>query len=70
MADKLRIPTFATEAEEAQWWFDHREETGGALVTASREGRNGEGSIGRRARKLRERAQAERSNSPVLTGSK
>jgi hypothetical protein len=24
MADKLKLPKFGSEAEEAQWWFDHR----------------------------------------------
>jgi hypothetical protein len=26
MTDKRIIPSFATEAEEAQWWFDHSDE--------------------------------------------
>ena len=26
MADKLKLPKFANEAEEAQWWFDHSDE--------------------------------------------
>jgi hypothetical protein len=56
MADKIIIPAFASEAEEAQWWFDHREETGRALVEAVREGRNGIGTLGRA--KLRAEAES------------
>ena len=26
MADKFKIPKFSSEAEEAQWWYDHRDE--------------------------------------------
>jgi len=66
MADKIVVPAFANEADEAQWWFDHREETGLALVEASKQGRNGEGSLGRHARKLCELAQAQ-ANPPAST---
>jgi hypothetical protein len=50
------IPKFASEAEEAQWWYDHREETAADLIAAVREGRNGIGTLGRA--KLRAEAQA------------
>ena len=33
------IPKFQSEAEEAQWWFDHREETGVWQEQAAKEGR-------------------------------
>jgi hypothetical protein len=49
-----RIPVFETEAEEANWWFEHRVELGDELVAAAREGRLGEGSVARYARMLRE----------------
>ena len=49
-----KIPAFANESEEAQWWFDHRAETATDLVDASRKGQLGPGSVGRRARKLKE----------------
>jgi len=26
MVEKLKLPKFASEAEEAQWWFDHRDD--------------------------------------------
>ena len=38
MNGKLEVPRFATEAE-AQWWFDHREETADLLVQAVAEER-------------------------------
>ena len=49
-----RIPVFDTEAEEANWWFEHRVELGDELVAAAREGRLGEGSVSRYARMLRD----------------
>ena len=53
MADQV-LPQFENEAEEARWWFEHREEIGKEIVAASRQGRLGEGSVARRERKLRE----------------
>jgi hypothetical protein len=52
--DGMTLPKFADEAEEARWWFEHRAEIGRDVVAASRAGRLGEGSVARRARKLRE----------------
>ena len=52
---KRIIPAFSSEAEEAQWWFDHRAETSADLLAAVQEGRSGMGSLGR-AKKLREEA--------------
>ena len=37
--DKLEVPRFGSEAEEAQWWFDHRDETAGFMESAVAEGR-------------------------------
>ncbi len=53
MADKLKIPKFASEAEEAQWWYDHREELTKAFEDAAA---RGELHTGSRARLARERA--------------
>jgi hypothetical protein len=39
MKDERQIPSFETEAEEAQWWFDHREQTADWLEKAAAEGR-------------------------------
>ena len=35
MADKLKIPKFSSEAEEAQWWYDHRDELTKAFKDAA-----------------------------------
>jgi predicted DNA binding CopG/RHH family protein len=48
MSEMQRIPKFASEAEEAQWWYDHREERAEAFVKASREGRVTQGAMVRR----------------------
>ena len=37
--EKRIIPKFATEAEEAQWWYDNREEIGKDFERAFAEGR-------------------------------
>ncbi len=50
----MKLPYFENEAAEAQWWYDHREEVSDHLLTALREGRTGEGSVARYARKVRE----------------
>ena len=34
MKSKPEIPKFESEAEEAQWWFDHREETAAWMADA------------------------------------
>jgi hypothetical protein len=53
MADR-KLPKFENETEEAKWWFEHRAEVAADLVSASRQGQTGEGSIARHTRKLRE----------------
>jgi hypothetical protein len=52
--EKRIIPKFATEAEEARWWYENREELAQDFVNAVREGRAGPGSMAR----LRERQRA------------
>jgi predicted DNA binding CopG/RHH family protein len=37
--EKKILPDFATEAEEAKWWFDHQDETLADFEQASKEGR-------------------------------
>jgi predicted DNA binding CopG/RHH family protein len=49
MATSLEIPTFATEAEEADWWSEHREEVEANLREAIAEKRTGRGTLMRRA---------------------
>ena len=39
MKSQFVIPKFQSEAEEAQWWFDHREESGVLMEEALAEGR-------------------------------
>jgi hypothetical protein len=41
--EKRRIPKFESEAEEAKWLYDHREEFAQDFVDAAREGRLGPG---------------------------
>ncbi len=49
MAQKLEIPKFATEKEEARWWFDNREAVSDEFELAAKEGRVGVGTAVRRA---------------------
>ena len=49
-----RIPVFATEAEEAKWWYDNREELAHDFVEARKAGRLGEGSKARWERRQAE----------------
>ena len=39
MSDSIVVPKFATEAEEADWWFDNREEHDELMGQAMEEGR-------------------------------
>ena len=39
MSERNVLPAFASEAEEAQWWFDHREEHADNFLKAAAEGR-------------------------------
>jgi hypothetical protein len=55
--EKRRIPVFETEAEEAKWWYDHREELADDFVAAIREGRTGSGVV--RRFQMREEAAAQ-----------
>lgn len=43
----LKIPKFANEAEEAQWWFDNREKFSEEFHRAAREGRLRRGGVQR-----------------------
>jgi predicted DNA binding CopG/RHH family protein len=52
MAEKLKLPKFSSEAEEAQWWFDHRDdEVAKALEDAAAAGKLRTGSVASLARK-------------------
>jgi hypothetical protein len=50
MPQKLTVPTFATEEEEAQWWYDHRNELADAFESAAARGEVRSGSAARIAR--------------------
>jgi predicted DNA binding CopG/RHH family protein len=43
----LKIPKFATEAEEAKWWFDNDDKIFEEFKKAAKEGRLGRGGIRR-----------------------
>ena len=68
MAQKLQVPKFANESEEARWWFDHSDAVADEFELAEREGRLGRGTVARLANAIsldpedvaRARAQAER----------
>jgi hypothetical protein len=66
--EKRRIPVFQSEAEEAQWWYDHRDEIAADLVAAMHEGRNGIGTLGRA--KLRAEAAAKAEAEKALSTSR
>ena len=51
MAEKLRLPKFASEAEEASWWFDHSDEVTKAFEDAADQGKLGIGSVASLARR-------------------
>lgn len=50
MAEKLKIPSFASEAEEAQWWYAHRDKVTEAFERAAASGELKSGSAARLAR--------------------
>ena len=62
-----KMPKFATEAEEAKWWFDHRIELADEMVAAIQEGRTGEGSRARTSRLRAEEEQQRTTNESVTT---
>lgn len=39
MSNDVNIPQFDSEADEARWWFEHREQTASLLENAVAEGR-------------------------------
>lgn len=50
-----KLPRFASEAEEAKWWFQHRSDIAKDILKASKTGRLGEGSRARALRRIRPR---------------
>ncbi len=43
----LKVPRFASEAEEAKWWYDNREEVGEEFLKAAKAGRLRRGGVQR-----------------------
>jgi len=43
----LKIPKFATEAEEAKWWYDNRDKLSDEFDKAAKEGRLRRGGVAR-----------------------
>ncbi len=39
MSETIQVRKFASESEEADWWYDHREEHGEIMANAMEEGR-------------------------------
>ena len=68
--EERRLPHFENEAEEAKWWYDHRDEVADDMIKAMREGRTGPGVVARLREKLRaqETMQSEK-NSVTSTSS-
>jgi len=48
MAEDLKTPNFASEAEEARWWADHQDDIAGAFQKAAAEKRLGRGTVARK----------------------
>lgn len=46
--ETLKVPKFASEAEEADWWFDNREILADHFENAAEEGRLGRGTAMKR----------------------
>jgi hypothetical protein len=49
MEAELIVPKFASETEEADWWYENRDRVSAAFVKADAEGRLGRGTAMRRA---------------------
>ena len=49
MAQKMTVPHFGDEAEEAQWWFDNQEQFADDLFRAIKDGSAGRGTAVKRA---------------------
>ena len=45
----VKAPTFANEDEEADWWFENREQMAGLFLKAADEGQLGKGTVKRRS---------------------
>jgi predicted DNA binding CopG/RHH family protein len=50
MAEELKTPSFANEAEEARWWAEHQDEIAGAFQKAAAGKRLGRGTVARKGK--------------------
>lgn len=48
MAQKLKVPKFKNESEEAVWWDSHQEEIAGEFERSAAEGRLSTGTVARK----------------------
>jgi hypothetical protein len=55
--EKLKIPRFDNETQEADWWYDHRHEVARDMIAASKAGKLGEGTRARYKRMVSESTQ-------------
>jgi hypothetical protein len=53
--NKLIVPKFESDDEEAQWWYDHKDVVEHNLAEALRNGTGNRGTMQRVLRKARER---------------
>ena len=51
--ERIVVPKFKTEAEEAQWWYDHRDKVEDALIKAMDHGTIRRGTAQRLTREAR-----------------
>lgn len=64
---KRILPAFRSEAEEAEWWYEHREELAEDFTEAVRTGQLGEGTRGRLARIQEQKAKERLTHEPVVS---
>ncbi len=59
MANSFVVPKFATEKEEADWWYDNRHLVEQEFLTAAKEGRLQRGTMQHRSEEAQARVEAE-----------
>ena len=67
MMEKRQLPKFETEAEEARWWHENREDLAKDFVNAVRDGRTGPGAVERMKAKRKAAAGAPKKNFPIAS---
>jgi len=68
--EKRKLPQFKNQAEEAQWWYDHRDEVADDMIQSMREVRTAPGVVARLREKLRaQEAMPSEKNSVTSTSS-